>query len=123
MTEMQRSPHLNFKDATSPRKFLLHPVTDSGALSMCRHPHAELTRIPRLHEHGSRPCEFTNQTFSAADARNYASARHALHDVFTIPSHEVAVVDDILLTLDKLYFALVVHLRDMVNAEVRLHLF
>lgn len=77
-------------------------IIESGALRMCRHPHAELPRVPRLHKHGPRPCELAHQTFSAADAGNDASARYALHNVFAIPGHQVAVVDDVLLAFNEL---------------------
>lgn len=70
---------------------------------MCHHPHIELPRIPRLHEHSSRTREFADQSFSAAYTRNDTTARYTLHDIFAIPSHEVTIVDDVLLTFDELY--------------------
>jgi len=84
-------------------KFIgLPQSSDRG--SMCRHPHVELSRVPRLHKHRPRPREFANQAFSTADARNDAPACYTLHDVFAVPSHKVTVIDDVLLTFDELHF-------------------
>ena len=42
-------------------------------------------------------CKLTDQAFPRADAGDDATARDALEDVFAIPSHEMTVVDDVLL--------------------------
>lgn len=73
---------------------------------MCSHPSCELLRIPRLHEHRPGPRKLAHQAFSTADARDDASARHALHHIFAVPGHEVPVVDDVFLAFDKLSFSL-----------------
>lgn len=71
---------------------------------MCSHPSCEFLRISRLHEYGPRARKLAHQAFSAADARDDAPARHALHHVLAVPGYEMAVVDDVFLAFDELSF-------------------
>lgn len=71
--------------------------------TMCCHPHAKLCRVPRLHKDRPWACELANQALSAAETRNDTTARYTLHHVFTIPGHEMAVIDDVLFTFDELF--------------------
>ena len=73
---------------------------------MCTHPSCEFLRIPRLHEHGPRARKLAHQTLSTADARDDASARHALHHIFAVPGYEMPVVDDVFFAFDELSFSL-----------------
>lgn len=61
--------------------------------------HRERCQISRLYEHSPRSCKLAHQTFSRADTGDDTTARHALHDVFAVPGDEVAVVDDVFLTV------------------------
>ncbi len=58
--------------------------------------------VPRLHKHSARPRKFTHQAFTGGDAADDASTGDALEDVLAIPGHEVAVVNDVFLTVEEL---------------------
>ena len=74
----------------------------SGVGTLCSHPHTELLWVSCLHENGPGTRELADQSFSAADARDDATASNALHNVFAVPSDEVPVVDDVFLTIHEL---------------------
>lgn len=59
-------------------------------------------RVTGLHVDGAGAGEFADQTFSAADAGDDATAGDALEHVLAVPGHEVAVVDDVALAVDEL---------------------
>ena len=65
-------------------------------------PCRESRSVPRLHEHCTWTCKLADQPFSAADTRDDATARNPLHDILTIPSDKMTVVNVILFTLNKL---------------------
>lgn len=69
---------------------------------LARHVGVERLRIPCLHVDGPRPGELANQAFPGADSADDASGSDALHDVFAVPRHKMAVVDDVAFTLHKL---------------------
>lgn len=82
------------------------PFLNSNIRRVCPHPHIELSRVPRLHENRPGSREFTDQAFATTDARNDATTRYPLHNVFAIPRHQVTVVDDVLFTFDELRLSL-----------------
>lgn len=69
---------------------------------MCSHPCRKLLGVPSLHEHRPRAGKLADQAFSTTDARDDASARYTLHDVFAVPGYEMAVVDDVFFAFHKL---------------------
>ena len=66
------------------------------------HPSSKSRWVPRLHKHRSWTRELADQTLSAADTRDDATASYTFHDILAIPSHEMTVVNDILFAFDKL---------------------
>lgn len=70
---------------------------------MRTHPRSERGRVSSLHEHGPWAGKLADQAFSAAEAGDDATAGHALHDVFAVPGHKMAVVDDVFLAFDELW--------------------
>jgi hypothetical protein len=44
-------------------------------------------------------CEFADQALASAQIGDYPTTRNTLQDVLGIPSNQMAVVDDVLLTL------------------------
>lgn len=106
------------RNAINRRSFFVLCV---GALS--GNPHPELLWVPCLHEYGPRTRELAYQTFSASDARDDATACHALHDIFAIPGNEMTVVDNVLLPLDKLESRLAIHLNNQCPWEFSTYVF
>ena len=70
--------------------------------SLRTHPHGKLRRIPRLHEDRPGAGELADQAFTTADAGDDSSTGHTLHHILAIPGNQMAVVEDVLLTLDEL---------------------
>jgi hypothetical protein len=60
------------------------------------------SNIPRLHEHGPGARKFTDQAFSRRNAGYDAPRGDPLQDVFAVPGHEMAVVDDVFFAVDEL---------------------
>ena len=70
------------------------------------HIRCKCRRVPGLHIHRAGPCKSADEPFSRRHTRDKAAARHALHDVFTAPGYEMAVVNDVSFAFDKLRRAL-----------------
>lgn len=60
-------------------------------------PGSKSSRIPCLHEDSARTREFTNESFTTAEAGDDTAGSRALEDVVAVPGYEMAVVDDVLL--------------------------
>lgn len=60
-------------------------------------PKRKRLRIPRLHKYRPGSRKLTHQPFASMYIRQDAARRHALKDVFAVPSNQVAVVDDVFL--------------------------
>lgn len=82
--------------------FVLLPVSSSSSssgLSLRQdtsRPLSKMCCVPGLHEHSTRSREFADEAFRSGYIRDDASGSDALHNVLCVPSHEVAVVDDVL---------------------------
>ena len=63
---------------------------------MSGHIHHEGCRVSRLQEDRAGAGELAHQAFARRFAGNDASADRPLHHILAVPSHEVAVVDDVL---------------------------
>jgi len=50
-----------------------------------------------------RSREFAHQSFPGTETRNNAPTRHTFQHVLAVPSHQVAVVDDVFLAVLELY--------------------
>lgn len=59
-------------------------------------------RIASLHENSAGPCEPTYEAFASAQVADDTATRDALHHVLAVPGNEMAVVDDVSLTLAEL---------------------
>jgi hypothetical protein len=49
-------------------------------------------------------CELANQALARAQIGDYPATRNTLKDVLGVPCNQVAIVDDVLLTLLKLFW-------------------
>jgi hypothetical protein len=73
-------------------------TTRAGHLGICcsaGHKRSHGSSISCLQEHRSRSREFADQAFGRRYTGNYATRCHALELVFTIPSDEMAVVNNV----------------------------
>ena len=46
----------------------------------------------------SHTCEFANQAFAGTNAGNHTTTCHALEHVLAIPSYQMSIIDNVLLT-------------------------
>ena len=52
-------------------------------------------RVPRLHKDSAWSSELAHETFPRRQTRNNTSRSDPLKDVFSIPSHQMAIVNDV----------------------------
>lgn len=64
---------------------------------MSGHVRHERCRVPRLQEHCAWAGELAHQAFARSFARYDASARRPFEHILAVPSHEMAVINDVLL--------------------------
>lgn len=69
---------------------------------MCADLRRKGCNISRLKVHGPRTGKSAGKTFSGAKSGDYTPGSDALHFVFAVPGHEVAVVDIVFLSLNEL---------------------
>ena len=59
-------------------------------------------RIPRLDKDGARASELADEALCRRQTRDDTTRCHPFHDILGIPGDEVAIVNDVLLSIDKL---------------------
>lgn len=59
-------------------------------------------RVPRLDKHRPWSGELADQTLSRRKARDDSARRNPLHHIFRVPRHQMAVVDNVLLSIREL---------------------
>jgi len=74
-----------------------------GLPSHTCHPRRKRSWISRLHKHSARTSKLANQALTRADPRDDAATGSTLKDIITIPSDQMAVINDILFALLKLF--------------------
>lgn len=73
--------------------------TKSASFGQCQH----LTyRISGLYENCAGPSELADETFSRGHSRNDAARCYSFHNILCVPGDKVAIVDDILLSIEQL---------------------
>jgi hypothetical protein len=83
---------------------LISPNPLRSTSSIGCNPLSKRLGIPGLHINRSGSGELTHQAFAGAHARDHSAGGDALHDIFTAPGYEMAVVDDIFLAINELDF-------------------
>lgn len=90
---------------------------------MRRHPLCKARRISCLHHDSAGPRELAHQSFPTADTRDNASTCNTLHNIFAIPGHKMAIVDDIFLTFDELSIASISIDSALSHVSIRTYIF